>query len=148
MSTVRFEKRGSKYAVNFSYDPKLVEWIKSFPSWARGYDPPTKTWTLEPEYARRFAADMKANGHTVIGLDGGQQQQRRQPPPPPPRQIVQKQNWADALFERIPPEMHTSVYRALSRVLHADAGGDDALQSELNGARSKAQTNRNGQAAS
>lgn len=153
MSVVRFTSRpGNKWAINFSYDPKLVEAIKSFPSYQRSWDPATKTWTLDEAGAKQFAIDLRAKGHTVEGYTptgpGSARQRASTPPPlPPPRQVIVKQNWAEALFERIPPELHTSVYRALSNVLHADKGGDDALQSELNGARRAAKERDNHKAA-
>lgn len=143
MSTIRFRAAGSKFALNFAYDPKLVELTKSIPSWARGWDAGTKTWTIDAQYAHALAADFRALGHTVAGLEAQQERARRAPPPPPPLPPVRVEvNWAVALFERVPPELHTSVYRQLSKALHADIGGDDAIMAELNAAREAAQRQR------
>jgi hypothetical protein len=42
--------------------------------------------------------------------------------------------WAHLLFRRIGRHRSDAVYRALSKCLHPDVGGDNALQRELNDA--------------
>lgn len=138
MTAVHFKKIGSRYQVRFSYDPKLVDHIKaSIPSWARTYDPATKTWTiLERSYAMKFALDCKSGGlNTVSGLDEDEEKRRKAPPPPPV--ALPQRNWADELMGRCTPELRTSLYRALAKVLHTDVGGDGSLMAELNDARNK-----------
>lgn len=45
-------------------------------------------------------------------------------------------NWAEALFEAVPIDLHDSVFKALTRYLHPDVSGvDHTLQQELNAAR-------------
>ena len=56
---------------------------------------------------------------------------------PPPRQ-TSKGEWAAAVFVRVGPERVPAVYRALSRCLHPDAGGDTQIQQELNSAHDAA----------
>lgn len=43
-------------------------------------------------------------------------------------------HWARILFKRVGPARTSAVYRALSRCLHPDVGGDTDLQRELNDA--------------
>ncbi|MFQ6331596.1 hypothetical protein ACLMAL_36500 (plasmid) [Nocardia sp. CWNU-33] len=45
-------------------------------------------------------------------------------------------NWADILFDALPPDLRDSVFKALTRCLHPDvSGADHTLQQELNAAR-------------
>src|SRR5262245_49429136 len=138
MTQVHFKKIGSRYQVRFSYDPQLVDHIKaSVPSWARSYDPASKTWTITDRgYALKFGKDCASgNVHQVVGLEEDEEKTRKAPPLPPPK--APQRNWADELLSRCSPEQRTSLYRALAKVLHADVGGDHALMQELNEARNK-----------
>lgn len=48
MSTVRFQHHGNQFAIRFNYNADIVDLLKtSIPSFARTYDPHTKTWTAE-----------------------------------------------------------------------------------------------------
>ena len=47
-----------------------------------------------------------------------------------------------ARLRRVGPSCHSSVYRALSKVLHSDIGGDDRIQQDLNDAYAELSTNR------
>jgi hypothetical protein len=142
MSTIRFAKAGSKFSLHFAYDPKLVELTKSIPSWARGWDAGTKTWTIDAQYAHALAADFRALGHTVAGLEAQQERARRAPPPPPPPPpaLPPADSWAVLLLDRAAAAgLELPVYRALARVLHTDVGGDSAMMAELNTARKATQ---------
>jgi hypothetical protein len=135
MTTVRFMKTGREFRCSFSYDPRLVELCKSVPSWARSYEPATKTWTFDPQFAHMLAADFQSLGHTVIGLEDTQERARRAPPPPPPPALPPADSWAVLLLARAAEaDLETSVYRALSKVLHTDVGGDATMMTELNAA--------------
>lgn len=46
--------------------------------------------------------------------------------------------WAVALFTAVGPDLADDVYRALSRILHPDTGGNTQLMAALNSARPKA----------
>lgn len=46
-------------------------------------------------------------------------------------------DWATALFAALTPELGEQAYRALSRVLHPDTGGDGRQQQVLNDAWSR-----------
>lgn len=49
MTTVRFERRGTMYAVTFTYDPMVVEVIKlTVPSYSRSWSKPRREWVIEP----------------------------------------------------------------------------------------------------
>lgn len=138
--TILFEKRGSRYSVRFPYHAQLVEMCKTVPSWARSYDPPTKTWTFEREYAHSLAADFRAVGCKVIGLDAEQERARKAPPPPPPRAVEapQASQWAAMMLARadeLDADLAKSLFRAIAKVLHSDVGGDHVMMAELNVAR-------------
>ncbi len=128
VSTVIFTRQGDGYGVRFRYDPALVELLKTaVPSYARSWDPSLKQWQIQAGHAERLASALRATGHQVIGLD----------PDPPPRTTTgtDTARWAKILFRRVGPSRREPVFRALTRVLHPDVGGDTALMRELNDAR-------------
>ena len=129
MSSVRFMRFRDTYRISFAYDPELVEWIKSIPRQNRTYEADTKTWIVDRKYAEGFASDLRAAGHTVLGLE-----QHTQSPPPPRRDVTV--TWADTLMSRCnSEELREKCYRALAKCLHDDLGGDGRLMQELNDAR-------------
>jgi hypothetical protein len=118
MTTVRFTARGSRhYTVNFPYDAAVVAMIKTVPSHARTYEPDTKTWTVQADYAQVLDNDLRGIGCTVIGIE-------------------QTNDWAKTLLNAVGPDRADAVVRALSKVLHPDnPNGDAELQRQLNTAR-------------
>jgi hypothetical protein len=49
------------------YDPDVTRVIKTLPSWARHYDPASKSWRIHPAYADRLMFAL-----TVIGCAVGE----------------------------------------------------------------------------
>lgn len=122
MSAVRFEYQGDHYAVSFRYDATVVDVIKSLPWDARRWDQGSRVWRVEVSYAQPLAGHLRELGYLVVGLDA-------------PRQATADGDWARVLFRRVGRMRSEPVFRALTRVLHPDAGGDTALMTELNRAR-------------
>lgn len=120
MTTVRFTNRGGTYAVaSWPYDAVVVEVLKrEVPPWARTWSKPRREWLIEAVYARPLAEAVRALGARVVGLDE--------------RTAAAEGDWARLLFDRLGPALSVPAYRALSRVLHPDRGGDHQLQVELN----------------
>ena len=135
MSVIFDLDRDGDWRVRFRYDPELVDLLKeTVPSYARTWSPEGKYWTVYPLYAEDLHSAFKALGVTVVGYTpGGRKRQPPPPPPPPPK--PKPSQWALVLFERVGPDRVDSVYRALSRALHPDVGGDTQLMQELNAAR-------------
>ena len=129
MTAVKFERVGAgvMFSVRFAYNPALVDLVKLIPGHARKWDPTGKVWTVQAHYVHGLAADMRARGCTIIGLD--------QPEPPTPGGGT---DWASALFTRVGKARADSVFRALSKILHPDMEtGDSTLQRELLEARER-----------
>ena len=104
------------------------------PGHARSWRPHTKTWLVDPFWAPILADTLRVLGHSVTGLDGRRRDDRARD--------CGDADWARALFRRVGPGRHASVYRALSKVLHSDIGGDDRIQQELNDAHAELSTDR------
>lgn len=51
-------------------------------------------------------------------------------------------SWADGLFAQTPATLHKPVYKALSKVLHPDTGGDTAAMQQLNDAYARTNDSR------
>ena len=70
MSTVLFSPRsGGIYSVRWSYDPALVDLLKTVvPGHSRSWDPDAKEWTIAAQYAQRLASLVVESGHRVLGL--------------------------------------------------------------------------------
>jgi len=127
-AAVRFDHRGDHYEVSFPYDPTAVAVIKALPSYARRWNPDRKLWRVEIEYARSLAGNLRELGYVVVGVE---------PPREPPRangRTINGTAWAHTLLHRAGPERSERVFRALSKILHPDVGGDTQLQRELNDA--------------
>jgi hypothetical protein len=121
-TAVRFDRRGSQYAVMFAYDPNLVALVKTVPVSARSWKPESKVWLVDGSHVAQLARSMRELGYLVTGLVE---------PRPAPRT-----DWAQLLFQRVGHQRAEPVFRALTKVLHPDTDtGDTALQRELNNAR-------------
>ena len=128
MAAVRFTARGiHHYTVNFNYDPVVVDMIKSVPSHARTYDPATKIWMLQADYANYLAQDLRCAGYTVLGM-------------------AENNDWAKSLLRTVGPDRVDQVVRALTKILHPDNldTGDAQLQRQLNTARDEISSSRGG----
>jgi hypothetical protein len=119
VTAVRFTARGvGHYTINFNYSPTVVDMVKSVPTYARTYEPATKTWMITTDYADQLANDLRAAGFTVLGIE-------------------QNNDWAKALLVAVGPERVDQAVRALTKILHPDNRdtGDAELQRQLNTAR-------------
>lgn len=113
--------------VKFDYDPTVIAYIKAeIPKSFRAYVPAEKTWRLDGgiddllAYARLLGFRVEDN----------RRGKARAP------QFNATTDWATALFEAVGADRATAVYRALSKVLHPDAGGDHSLMVALTSAKS------------
>ena len=133
MTAVRFTARGHRYAVAFAYNPAVVQIVKdTVPGYARTWASARKEWEVDNTWAETLAATMHAAGHTVVGFDVK-----------PPRTGASRapddtSRWAHLLFSRVSAERRQAVYRALSKCLHPDVGGDPVMQREMNDAFNQA----------
>lgn len=127
MTAVRFQFDGDTYTVHFRYDPRLVDLVKTVPSYARSWDATTKQWRVAAGYAEPLALAMRERGYIVTGLE-------------PPRRVHDQAvdpSWAQILFQRVGHDRVDPVFRALTKVLHPDNPdtGDADMQRELIAAR-------------
>lgn len=126
MTTVTFTQRGTDCMIRFPYHPDLVATVKAtVPHYARTWNPGSKTWIVEAAYATALADEFRHLGHRVVGLETSRRREVHDDP----------SRWAHMLFKRVGRSRSDQVYRALSRCLHPDVGGDADLQRELNDAR-------------
>ncbi|MGL5910108.1 MAG: hypothetical protein ACRCZP_08905 [Phycicoccus sp.] len=112
--------------VSFAYDPAVVELVKTYHG--SRWNPTDKVWTVPLRHIPSLAADLEGWGWDVIHTRPG----RAAAPPPSAAAPV---NWAAELFAAVGPQRADTVYRALSRILHPDTGGDTRLMQQLNAAR-------------
>jgi hypothetical protein len=111
---------------------ELRELVKSFPG--RRWDTNRKCWTVPLAHVDALADALRAAGQTVwvtrtdgsAYTGGGRSHGHRDRPAP---------SWAEALFDAVGPARSEQVFRALTRVLHPDVGGDHALMTALSAAR-------------
>lgn len=130
--------------IQFRYDPVLVELLKTVvPSPWRTYESTTKTWTIHDDgCVDAFARMANRNGYAIETRNGllrdarrpRHEQSRKAANPTRSSSVV----WAEALFAAVGKDRQDAVYKALSRVLHPDVGGDTALMQALNDARRRA----------
>lgn len=127
MTAIRFERRSADdYTVRFPYDREVVELVKTVPRWARTWNAVTKQWTVDSLYVPELADELRALGHTIVGI-GGEKKRNNDTDAPGA--------WAHMLFTAVGPSRAGAVHRALTKVLHPDtATGDTALQQQLNDA--------------
>ena len=122
---IRITTDGYHSTVTFPYDAEAVAIIKTIP--VHRWDPKTKTWTTETSWVRLLATRLHAQGFD-IAIDGVP----FTPDPPKPLGLP-----FDALFAILPERLRLPVFRALSKVLHPDHGGDTALMQQLNRAKER-----------
>lgn len=121
--------------VDFKYNARVISAVKGVPG-AR-WDPYNRCWTIPTMYAQSLATALLPWAAETV-WSGVENPIPPTPPPPPPAPQPQTCSWADALFNSLRPDLHDSVFRALARVLHPDAGGDAAMMRDLLEARSNA----------
>jgi hypothetical protein len=106
--------------VTFRYDPRAVEIMKSVP--VHRWNGQDKEWTTETSWVQLLAKRFHDNGYSVA-VDGDLWS---------PPDIKALSSPILSLFDALPAHLKQPVYRALSKVLHPDVGGDTELMKELN----------------
>jgi hypothetical protein len=108
--------------VSFPYDARAVEIIRTVPG--RRWSPEHRHWTILHADVRMASVMFLRAGYDVA-IDGVpyEEVQRSSAPVASP---------LPALFAVLPQRLRLPAYRALSKVLHPDAGGDTALMQQLN----------------
>ncbi len=110
----------------------LRELVKTFPD--RKWNPAQKCWTINLVYVDSLADALRSAGETVFLTrsdgsayrTGARSHGHRDTPAP---------SWAETLLDAVGPDRVEPVFRALTRVLHPDAGGDHQLMAALSAAR-------------
>lgn len=160
MTTVRIQTGPAEARIYFPYDQAIIDAVKTIPG--RRYvdgGPNGKFWSV-PTFQAEAARDLLTSmGHTVL-YDGtsasptsdatmGRLRAEMTALQVRNRQLVQENqrlkreaeakqgDWATSLLRRCPPELEEKVFRALTRVLHPDTGGDNDLMRDLNVARDR-----------
>lgn len=114
------------------YSPyELRDIVKSFPAWTRHWDPVRKCWQVELGYVDAIAGALRAAGEDVYFTGGGDEAKRPASPSTP------SPNWAVSLLAAVGPAREEAAYRAMSKVVHPDAGGSTELMQQLNAARNQ-----------
>jgi hypothetical protein len=105
--------------VEFRYDPRAVEIMKSVPvhRWSRL----DKQWTTETTWVELLCKRFTDAGY-LCAVDGELWT------PPDPKAFAEP---LQALFDALPARLRTPAFRALSKVLHPDTGGDDQWMKQL-----------------
>lgn len=98
------------------------------------WNPAGKYWTIHAGFAEQLAAQLRRAGCEahVSRMDQGFGHSSANT----------ASDWAAALFQAVGPERRDATYRALSKVLHPDAGGDTKLQQQLSAARDASRLGR------
>lgn len=108
MARIHWRNDGS-VDITFRYHPDLVEDLKlGIPSWQRSYDPTTKTWTVESEYAND-ASDILLGYYPNAEVVRGNVSAGREG------------DYATLyLLPTAPPSVVVATYRALAKLNHPD----------------------------
>ncbi|HZN75693.1 MAG TPA: hypothetical protein VFC00_29020 [Micromonosporaceae bacterium] len=163
MALVRIQVIGLVAEVFSPYDPDRIEVIKTVPG--RRWDKTGRFWEIPTAQVPALKLSLETNGDKVVivGLvsdppprqrasDDSEvrrlraEKQRLEQESGRLRQEVQRlrneaaargHSWAGQLLDQCPPALAEKVFKALTRVLHPDAGGDNDLQRDLNVARDR-----------
>jgi len=115
------------------YDHREVP--KSFAG--RRWDPINKLWILPVEFVEELAAALRAAG-LAVSITHANGNPWRSGKTSHDHRSTPTNGWADALFAALGPNLRELAFKALSRIVHPDAGGDTRLMQELNAARERA----------
>ena len=128
--------------IRFRYNPQIVAEVRSVPG-AR-WHPEHRYWAV-PDYmgsALRLAlvqwdeqvvwSGMPKPSLPYFDFDFDDEDEDEEP------RRAHVSDWATALFDAVGPARREPVFRALSKVLHPDAGGDSELMRALLEARGRA----------
>jgi hypothetical protein len=123
---------GAGAQVAFPYDRNLIDIVKTVPG--RQWVKAEKYWAIPARSVDLCADALRAAGQVVYVTrpDGstwtsGRQTHGTRGTPDP--------DWAASLLAAVGSDLQDAAYRALSKVLHPDVGGDTRLMQDLNRAR-------------
>lgn len=162
MALVRIEIAESTAEVYSPYGPERLEVIKSIPG--RRWDKDGRFWEIPTTRVPSLKAALEAIGDSVVIAGSGERpppqhdagagdaELRRleaanrvleREKQHLEQQVVRMRNeaaasdhnWAEQLLGKLSPEQSDKAYKALTKVLHPDAGGDNNLMRDLNVAR-------------
>ena len=121
--------RAGEVDLRFPFNARLVELLKSeIPARFRSYDPGAKTWTVKTAYASR-AVDLLLDHFPDARIERPGTRPEPAPPLTPARPFAVLH-----LLPTAPPELIDAAYRCLARLWHPDAGGNNDVMQEINGA--------------
>ncbi len=129
MSGVVFVRRGLLgYIVESPFSAKDI--IKET-VWSSGreWDKTQRAWIISPIWIEDLIRALRRHGYTV---KTDFEETRKTPPPPPP-----SAHWTDDVLRITPSKYRKCVYRALSKELHPDRGGDLVEMQKLTAAYEK-----------
>lgn len=133
MLTARIIVTGTDAHAVVPYDLRHI--AKSF---GARWEPTEKTWKLPVSRVETLAGALRATGAVVFITYKDGTPWTAGSSPAAPR--TAPRSWADERLTKAHksnPELPARLHRALSRVLHPDAGGCPALMVELNTARDR-----------
>lgn len=112
----------------------LKDVVKTLPG--RRWDKARKCWLVSTVFVDEAANALRAAGCTVFvtRADGSAWTSGRAGAG---HRATPGADWAESLLDAVGPAQAEAVFKALTRVLHPDAGGDHVLMSQLNEARRK-----------
>lgn len=135
MDGYRVHKADDGWLIETGFDAGYVDALKlELPRFARKWNEELRCWWIHPDFigeaeaiARRYFSPAGTDDGPQPGHNG-----RGAASPSPPQAA---QPWATLwLIPGAPAECVRACYRALARVHHPDAGGDEAAMKEINGA--------------
>ncbi|MCG5220287.1 hypothetical protein [Streptosporangium sp. KLBMP 9127] len=97
-----------------------------------------KVWTIPSIFVGNLHADLIKARFWVEVI----RTEKSAPPPPPGTRRTSGGTWAEAMFAALSPELGEKAFRALTRVLHPDAGGSTEAMQVLNVAHDRAKALR------
>jgi hypothetical protein len=112
---------GDYSTIRFRYDPRAVEIMKSVP--VHRWNPADKYWTTETSWVQLLAKKFYDAGYPVQ-IDSELWE--------PGSSVAGTSKPIVALFAVLPIRLRVPVFRALTKVLHPDMGGDVELMKQLN----------------
>lgn len=110
--------------------------IKEVPFQHRKWNADQKVWEINVEFWISFLMDkLKRSGFQVILVDPANLMGNYEPPKQ--KRGALPHGWADVMFGNTDRALHAPLYKALTRVLHPDFGGDEEQMKDLNAARDR-----------
>ena len=118
--------------VKFRYDESVIAMVRRMPN--REWDRHNKVWWFDADDARTLATLLHRMGHEVF-LDDVEFK------PLLVKTNGQTGNVFETFFDFLPGVLRAPMYRAQSKILHPDLGGDNRLMQMLNDAYEKYREN-------